>query len=653
MSRRKSIRQQTALKTTLRLTLIAASASIAGLVVLLIVVFNMMKEEEGHAETSLIFKNADVIQDTSNVLRGSINQNVIGVIVETSGKGNSVKVNSLLFNANGTSLPIEQNIENARLWFTANDNNFLPIQQVGSTVVKITDKDFEINCNQSLKPGKNYFWLTFDVKTEAAYAPGTVDATCQEIKMGAISYKPLISNPNGKRFTEPNIPYYSMGNFAVNNLSAWNSKRDGSGISPKQINATRNTYFVQAGHKMISNTALNLQSMYVEKGGELRITSPLRMNAMYVAFGGVIQQDITVTDYYCFNEFYMENGSNYIHNNTGYLPGLHCFFDAKSNQTFFQYGLATFPYTVKWGNVIIDASTPLDIDIQKYFSEVQGDLEIKKTGTSLGDNSQKGFFTAEEDTLHISGSLIISGGTFFGMRSDKHKTLHVEIGKDLIMKSGLLTDADSKKNVGCTSMIIKGDVLLMGGTVKFNNGSGSKMIFEGNGTSRWIQNPTCEVTLGNIEIHNQHDLVIKGEKLGDIGPKSILDVQAGGRLFCGTNKVTGSGDFLLQDNATLGIGHSEGIYSTGTKGNILTSGRIFHSGANYFYYTNSQPQITGVFNTRPEQNTVRRIILDKEQTSQTLALSQDFNVTDEVKINKGDIRESGHDLRLPKISDNR
>lgn len=652
MSRKKSFRQQTALKTTLRLTLIATGASIAGLIVLLIVVFNMMKEEQSHAESSLIFKNADVSQDTTNVLRGSINQRIIGVVVETSGKGSPVKVNSMLFNANGTSLPVEQNIENARLWYTSNDNNFLPLQQVGSTVVKISEMDFEINCNQNLKPGKNYFWLTFDIKSDAAYAPGTIDATCQEIKLGAIAYRPLISNPSGKRYTEPNIPYYSMGNFAVNNLSAWNSKRDGSGIIPKQINASRNTYFVQSGHKMISNTALNLQSMFVEKGGELRITSPLRMNAMYIAYGGIVQQDATVTDYYCFNEFYMDNGSNYIHNNTGYLPGLHCFFDSKSNQTFFQFGLATFSYNVKWGNVIIDASTPLDLDIQKNFSEIQGDLEFHKTGTSIGNN-EKGFYSAESDTMHIGGSLIVSGGSFYGIRSDKFKTLFIEVGKDLIVKSGLLSDADSKKNGGNTLMKIKGDVLLMGGTLKFDNGNGSKMIFEGNGTTKWIQNPTCNVTLGNVEIRSQHDVILKGEKMGDVGPKSIIDVQTGGRLLCGLNKVTGPGNFLLQDNATLGIGHAEGISSSGSIGNIVTKGRIFHSGANYFYYTNSQPQITGVFDTRPKPNTVRRIILDKDQTSQSLALSQDFNITDEVKINKGDIRNSGHDLRLPKISDNR
>lgn len=619
---------------------------------LLIVVFNIMKEESGHAQSAMIFKNADVLQDTTNVLRGSINQKIIGVVVETSGKGDPVKVNSMTFNANGTSLPVDQNIENARLWYTGNESNFMPSQQVGSTVVKITEQDFEVNCNQSLKPGKNYFWLTFDIKPEAAYAPGNIDATCQDMKIGAISYKPLISAAAGKRFTEPNIPFYSMGNYAVNNLGAWNSKRDGSGTAPKQINATRNTYFVQAGHKMISNTALNLQSMFVEKGGEIRITSPLRLNTMYIGFGGTVQQDATVSDYYCFNEFYMDNGANYIHNNTGYVPGLHCYFQPNSNQTFFQYGLATFSYHVLWGNVMIDATTPLDIDIQKNFSHIQGDLELRRTGASAtGSQSANTFFSGDEDTLRIGGNFVISGGNFSGMKNDKHKTLHIEVGKDLIVKSGSLADADGRKNAGNTVMNIAGDVMMMGGDVRFNTGSGSQMVFEGDGVSRWIQNPSCSVMLGNVIIGNERDLVIKGEKLGDIGPKSLMDIQPGGRLLCGANAVTGQGDFLLQDNATLGIGHPDGINSTTAKGNILTRGRIFNSGANYFYYTGSQPQVSGVFITRPEANTVRRIILDKDQTGQKLTLSQDFNITEQVKINKGDIKESGYDLRLPRVSE--
>ena len=122
---KKNLKQKSALKTTLRLTMLAAVSAATGLVVLLIIVFNLAKEEEGNAQTSMTFKQATTIQDTTRILRGSINQKVIGVVVETSGKGTPVKVNSMTFTAKGTSLPIENNIENARLWYTGNDPEFI------------------------------------------------------------------------------------------------------------------------------------------------------------------------------------------------------------------------------------------------------------------------------------------------------------------------------------------------------------------------------------------------------------------------------------------------------------------------------------------------------------------------------------------------
>ena len=651
MAQNKKIRQRTQLKTTLRLSTIAVAASITGLIVLLVVIFNLSKKEQGHAAQSMVFRSCITVQDTMNVLRGSINQNVIGVVVEASGNGNPTKVNSIVFTANGTSQPIEQNIENARLWYTGNDNGFMPISQTGSTVLTVTSKPFEIVCNQTLQPGKNYFWLTFDVKGEAAFAPGTIDATCSEIRIGAISYKPFISDPSGKRFTEPNIPYYSMGNFPANNMNGWNSKRDGSGIAPKQLNATRNSFFIQAGHRIISSTGASLQTVVVEKGGELKITSPLRLNTLNVACGGSVEQDITVTDYYCFNNFIMENGSNYIHNNTGYFPGLNNILEPQSNQTFFQYGEATFAYHTSWGNVIIDATTPLDIDIKKNFSIVKGDFEVKKTGSvdpKVG--SSNGIFCGGNDTLWIGGSLIISGGNFYGLKSNSHEQLVVKIGKDLMVREGNLYDV-LNNNKGKSIFNVNGNVVLTGGNVQFSRGSGSEMAFVGIGESKWYQKNTANVMLGNIVVGSKHTLELKGDKLGDISSKSLMDIQEGGKLLCGNNIVTGLGHFILQDNATIGIGRQDGLSSTREKGNIQTKGRIFHSGANYMYYTATNSQQTGDFITRPISNTMRNLIINKDAQSQKVILTQDFSILEQVMINKGDVVENGKELKLPKMSD--
>ncbi len=646
---RKNIRQESKLKTSLRLTMVIAMAASAGFVLLLIIVFNLAKEEISHAQNAMIFKTADCVQDTNEVLRGSINQKIIGITIETAGKGSAVKINSMIFNANGTSLPVTQNIENARLWYTGNDPNFNLNQQSGNTISKITEEDFEITCNLNLSSGKNYLWLTYDIKADAAYEPGTIDAACKEIKVGAISYQPLTSAPHGKRFTLPNIPYFSTGNNVLNNLMTWNSKRDGSGLPPKHLTASRNSFFIQSGHHIVNSSPGNLQTIIIEKGGELRITSPLRLNTMNIGCDGTLQMDATVTDYYCFTDFNMDNGANYIHNNTGYLPGLHCNFAPRSNQLFYQYESATLPYHVSWGNVIIDANTPVNIDLQKNFTNVAGDFEIKKTGK---DNY---LFCGNSDTINIGGDLVISGGKFMGMAGNNSGTLVINIENDLMIKDGCFYDAGiiSNKSSG-TVLNIKGDVNLLGGVFDFNrskNAISEINMCGGNSASRWSQKSSCDVILGNVNIHQETDVILKGDKMGNVAKGRCITVMSNGQLMCDNNSVCGEGTFCLQDKATIGIGSWQGINSEGNAGNILTAERKFHSGANYCYYARENPQSTGIFKTSPLENTVRMIILNKEKTSQTLYVAQEMNVSEQIKINRGDIDQSRNKLNLPRFSE--
>lgn len=646
---RRNIRQESKLKTSLRLTMLIAMAASAGFVLLLIIVFNLAKEEISHAQNAMIFKTADCVQDTNEVLRGSINQKIVGITVETAGKGSAVKINSMIFNANGTSLPVTQNIENARLWYTGNDPNFNLNQQSGNTISKITEEDFEINCNLNLSPGTNYLWLTFDIKADAAYGPGTIDAECKEIKVGAISYQPLTSAPHGKRFTLPNIPYYSTGNNVLNNLVTWNSKRDGSGLPPKQLTASRNSFFIQSGHHIVNSSPGNLQTIIVEKGGELRITSPLRLNTMNIGCNGTLQMDATVTDYYCFTDFYMDNGANYIHNNTGYLPGLHCHFAPRSNQLFYQYASATLPYHVTWGNVMIDATSAVNIDLQKNFTNVEGDFEIKKTGK---DNY---LFCGNSDTINIGGDLVISGGKLMGMAGNNAGTLVINIEKDLMITDGCFYDAGTISNKSSGTVLnIKGDVSLLGGVLDFNRSKSAVSeinMCNHSVASRWTQKPFCDVTLSNVNIHQEAEVILKGEKMGDVAKGSAITVMSNGKLMCNNNSVYGEGAFCLHDKGTLGIGSWQGINSEVNAGNILTAERKFNSGANYCYYAGENPQSTGMFKTYPQENTVRTIILNKEKTSQILYVAQEMNVSEQIKINRGDIDQSRNKLNLPGFSD--
>ena len=181
----RKLRQNSSLRMGMRLTLAAAAVAISGLIAMLIIVFNLSREQISHAETNMTFKAAETMQETNKVLRGSINQCILGVMVETMGSGNALKMNTIEFNANGTTMPIVTLVENARLWYTGTSPDFIPAQQLTSTILKITDKNFSFNCNQTLVTGKNYFWLTYDVKPDAEFDKSFVDAECTEMKIGA------------------------------------------------------------------------------------------------------------------------------------------------------------------------------------------------------------------------------------------------------------------------------------------------------------------------------------------------------------------------------------------------------------------------------------------------------------------------------------
>lgn len=637
---RRNLRQQTSVKTKLRLTFIAVTTAITGLVVLLIVVFNLTKREEGRAQSSMTYKQATTIQDTATVLRGSINQKVIGVVVETNGKGSPIKVNSFTFSAVGTSMPIEQNIENARLWYTGNDPEFSIQQIVGSTISTVDQKPFVFSASQTLLPGKNFFWLTFDVRAEAVALPGTIDAVCKEIRIGAISYLPIISDPIGKRFVESNVPYYSMGNFSLSKVNSWNSKRDGSGVPPRQMSEARNSYFIQAGHRMISSTGSNLQTLVVEKGGELRITSPLRLNAMYVAFGGVVQLDTLIEDYYSFNSFHMDNGAVYIHNTTGCFPGLNNILGVHSTQLFFKYGENTFRPEINFGNLILDANEFAYADLGGKIEHIQGDFEIRKTG-----KVDEGVCFSGNNSLQIDGSYIQAGGSFYGATNGDFT---MNVTEDFIMKGGVFQDvkASHQKRWAALKLNVSEDVILLNGTFTTVQSENSVFELSGATASRWIQKPACKVVLGNVNVSGKHSVQIKGDAFGEIAKGRTLNVEEGAEFYCEQVVIRGDGEFNLNKNATLAIGHPEGIYSKGAKGNIQTAKRVFNSGATYYYYTGSHPQETGVFITEPLTNSIGKLVVNKAGTSQVLNLSQDILVEKQCMVTLGDIRNNGFNLQV-------
>lgn len=111
-----------------------------------------------------------------------------------------------------------------------------------------------------------------------------------------------------------------------------------------------------------------------------------------------------------------------------------------------------------------------------------------------------------------------------------------------------------------------------------------------------------------------------------------------GTLDCGANTLTGTGSFVLAPGATLGIGSTAGITSSGATGNIQTAGRSFDNGANYAY-TGDSPQNTG--NGLPQ--TVNDLTINN---GAGVSLSSDLAVNGTLALITGTFTIGSHTLTL-------
>jgi hypothetical protein len=618
--------------------MIATTAAVSGLVVLLLVVFNLFKEEESRAsQSNMIYKSAEVLQDTSNVLRGARNQKIIGIKLEMAGETNPSKLTAMAFNAMGTSEPISSNVSNARLWYTGNDADFQTNEQLGSTVKLVDSKDFIFQVNKQLKPGVNYFWLTFDIDAQATVSRGSVDAICREVRVGAVSYRPQVPSPQGKRFIEANIPYYSMGNFAINKLNSWNSKRDGSGTPPRELYNARNSYFIQAGHTMVSSNGGNFQILVVESGGDLKITSPLRLNMVYVACNGKIEQDAEVEDYFAFNHMILEGGATYVHNNTGMFPAKNYHFSPSSSVEFLKLGKHTLLRSepIEWGCVKVKTTDIKDISLDP-FSNVVGMLDITSanSGVVCCINDEKNFNI---------GALKLSGVNFKGAGSKNNNEINLHIGSLSLTKSTFTLGSNAKCNLYLKQNVNLNESSFLVGS---NNNT---CYFNGNGVSQWQQSNGSSVIFGNVIVESGHILAMLTATSAEVAANCSFTVLPGAKFFCGNSTLQGEGDFVLAAKATIGIGHEEGLCSSGAKGNIRTAGREFNTAAIYVYNGTSSEQNTGVFETTPRKNSVNTLILQKQKKSQVLLLSQSLTIEQQFNVLSGDVHTGKYELKVPQM----
>jgi hypothetical protein len=110
----------------------------------------------------------------------------------------------------------------------------------------------------------------------------------------------------------------------------------------------------------------------------------------------------------------------------------------------------------------------------------------------------------------------------------------------------------------------------------FSNGAIWQYNNSGSNYIDALQAPAAD---NNVTVLPAHTIALDASYIGNAGKTLTIN----GTLNCGTNTISGAGNFVLAADATLGIGAAVGINSSGATGNIQSAGRSFATTGNYTY----------------------------------------------------------------------
>lgn len=139
--------------------------------------------------------------DTAPVYQSMPNNAIIGLKIEVLGPGSDLSVTALSIDASlCTNFGLD--VLTVKVYYTGNDSTFSPNNLYWSGI----DVSQPLTGNQPLMPGKNYFWICYDI-TNYAVVNDTLDALCNSftINEDAGIFLPDITSPEGYRLVQSYI----------------------------------------------------------------------------------------------------------------------------------------------------------------------------------------------------------------------------------------------------------------------------------------------------------------------------------------------------------------------------------------------------------------------------------------------------------------
>jgi hypothetical protein len=151
---------------------------------------------------------------TTTVTKGSTNNQIIGLQVVTTGSASPLDLTSLTVNSNG-STNFAGDVSNVNVFYTGNSSAFATTTLFGSA----SNLSSPITGTQTLLPGTNYFWVTYNIST-AATIGNLIDAEITSINLTSGAQTPTVTAPAGNRMIGYCTAVHSVGCSATDNINS-------------------------------------------------------------------------------------------------------------------------------------------------------------------------------------------------------------------------------------------------------------------------------------------------------------------------------------------------------------------------------------------------------------------------------------------------
>ncbi|MFW6019874.1 MAG: BNR-repeat neuraminidase N-terminal domain-containing protein, partial [Bacteroidales bacterium] len=320
----------------------------------------------------MAFDSATAYHQGQDLYIDSVDNPILRIEVNTTGAQNPIDITELVFNTSNSDNPASD-IDQAKLFYTGSNTTFNTNQQIGNAVTN-PNGNFSFQTSLQLEPGKNVFWLTYDIASNAT-PDNIVDALAESITINGNNE--TIANPqssNDNLIVE--LDFQWVGGHGKDPVD-WNNKQN---WNPNQVPSASDNIVIpgNASHmpEIYNGDQGNCRNLTIKQGAELTNNGTLDVNSA-IQNNGTINQLPNAVSYVTGN---ITNAGSANLSSKIVLTG-------NKNQAIHatnELSLEKFVIDKSGGNVL----THTDIRVNNQMDIQSGKLELGNSDLIIENNSQ-------------------------------------------------------------------------------------------------------------------------------------------------------------------------------------------------------------------------------------------------------------------------